>query len=115
MTMRAEVEAPKVTPGYAPSLELIAIHKSFGAVQALKGVDLTILPGEVHAVVGENGAGKSTLLGVAAGVLSADAGTVIANGETIVDADPRSMWQRGVAVAFQQPTLANDLTVLEKI
>ena len=66
MTMRAEVEAPKVTPGYAPSLELIAIHKSFGAVQALKGVDLTILPGEVHAVVGENGAGKSTLLGVAA-------------------------------------------------
>ena len=50
------------------------MRKSFGPVQALKGVDVLIMPGEVHAIVGENGAGKSTLIGIAAGVLHADAG-----------------------------------------
>ena len=98
-----------------PSLALVAIRKSFGAVHALKGVDLSILPGEVHAVVGENGAGKSTLLGIAAGVLTADAGQVVSDGEMIHGASPRAMWDRGVAVAFQHPTLTDDLTVLENL
>jgi ribose transport system ATP-binding protein len=103
------------SPAGRPTLELIGIKKFFGAVQALKGVDLSILPGEVHAVVGENGAGKSTLLGVAAGVLVANEGRIVSEGETIVDATPRRMWDRGVAVAFQHPTLTDDLTVLENL
>jgi ribose transport system ATP-binding protein len=111
----AELRDKAATAGAPPVLDLAGIRKSFGAVHALKGVDLTILPGEVHAVVGENGAGKSTLLGVAAGVLTADAGHITCNGETVVHASPREMWRRGVAVAFQHPTVADDLTVLENL
>ncbi len=97
------------------ALRLVGIRKSFGAVKALRGVDLTILPGEVHAVVGENGAGKSTLLSVAAGVLTADDGEVISHGVAVTNTHPREMWRRGVSVAFQHPTLSADLTVFENL
>jgi ribose transport system ATP-binding protein len=116
MSASANAAAARPASGEATaSLKLVGIKKSFGAVQALKGVDLSILPGEVHAVVGENGAGKSTLLGIAAGVLVANAGEVISHGELIVYASPREMRERGVAVAFQHPTVADDLTVLENL
>jgi len=94
---------------------LRGIHKSFGAVRALNGVDLTILPGEVHAIVGENGAGKSTLIAIAAGVLGADAGTIEYDGRQI--AEPRADVLRlsGVSVTFQHPALAPDLSVLENL
>ena len=61
---------------YVPVMTLADLRKSFGPVKALKGVDVLIMPGEVHAIVGENGAGKSTLIGIAAGVLRADAGAI---------------------------------------
>jgi ABC-type sugar transport system ATPase subunit len=60
----------------APVLELRGVRKSFGGVRALRGVDFDVLPGEVHALLGENGAGKSTLMAVAAGALAPDAGEV---------------------------------------
>ena len=64
----------------SPAIELVAIHKRFGSVQALHGADFALLPGEVHALLGENGAGKTTLMQIAAGLLRPDAGEVRVGG-----------------------------------
>src|SRR6201988_5041462 len=100
---------------FVPVMTLAAVRKSFGPVQALKGVDVLIMPGEVHAIVGENGAGKSTLIGVAAGVLRADSGAIYYDGQYVAAPDPRSMREAGVSVVYQHPALAPDLTVLENL
>jgi ribose transport system ATP-binding protein len=117
----ARETAPRVnalvpeTTAYVPVMTLAGIRKSFGPVQALKGVDILIMPGEVHAIVGENGAGKSTLIGVAAGVLPADAGAIYYAGKHVDNPSPRRMREDGVSVVYQHPALANDLTVLENL
>jgi ribose transport system ATP-binding protein len=98
-----------------PVMDLRGLRKSFGPVQALKGVSLTIVPGEVHAIVGENGAGKSTLIGIAAGVLAADSGSIQFDGKPIAAPDPKRMREIGVSVVYQHPALATDLTVLENL
>jgi ribose transport system ATP-binding protein len=98
-----------------PIMTLTGVRKSFGPVQALKGVDLAVIPGEVHAIVGENGAGKSTLIGIAAGVLRADAGQIRYVNKDISAPHPRQMREDGVAVVYQHPALAPDLTVLENL
>jgi ribose transport system ATP-binding protein len=107
------VAAP--TTAHIPVMTLAGIRKSFGPVKALKGVDVLIMPGEVHAIVGENGAGKSTLIGIAAGVLHADAGSIYYDGKHIAAPDPREIREDGVSVVYQHPALANDLTVLENL
>ena len=89
----------------APIMELRGIRKSFGPVQALKGVDLVIAPGEIHAVVGENGAGKSTLIGIASGALVADAGTIIYAGNPVTAPQPRLLRESGISVSHQHPSL----------
>src|SRR5271157_379683 len=106
--------APIVT-AHVPVMTLADMRKSFGPVQALKGVDVLIMPGEVHAIVGENGAGKSTLIGIAAGVLQADAGAIYYDGKYVGAPDPRQMREDGVSVVYQHPALAPDLTVLENL
>jgi ribose transport system ATP-binding protein len=106
--------SPRLT-AQVPVMTLAGLRKSFGPVQALKGVDVLIYPGEVHAIVGENGAGKSTLIGIAGGVLHADAGAIFYNGEYVEDPDPRRMRENGVSVVYQHPALAPDLTVLENL
>jgi ribose transport system ATP-binding protein len=118
--MHDVVNAPKaepqpVTTAHIPVMTLADVRKSFGPVQALKGVDVLIFPGEVHAIVGENGAGKSTLIGIAAGVLRADAGSIYYGGKYIATPDPRQMREDGVSVVYQHPALAPDLTVLENL
>ncbi len=100
---------------HVPVMTLADIRKSFGPVRALKGVDVLIYPGEVHAIVGENGAGKSTLIGVAAGVLRADSGAIYYDGKYVGAPDPRQMREDGVSVVYQHPALAPDLTVLENL
>jgi ribose transport system ATP-binding protein len=100
---------------HVPVMTLADIRKSFGPVQALKGVDVLIMPGEVHAIVGENGAGKSTLIGIAAGVLQADAGAIYYAGKYVEAPSARRMREDGVSVVYQHPVLANDLTVLENL
>ena len=82
-----QAAAPPVT-AHVPLMTLAGLRKSFGPVQALKGVDVLIMPGEVHAIVGENGAGKSTLIGIAAGVLQADAGAIYYDGKYVERARP---------------------------
>jgi ribose transport system ATP-binding protein len=117
----ADKPAPSVsalvpeTTAYVPVMTLAGIRKSFGPVQALKGVDVLIMPGEVHAIVGENGAGKSTLIAIAAGVLPADAGAIYYAGKYVGQPNPRRMREDGVSVVYQHPALANDLTVLENL
>src|ERR1700729_4173333 len=103
------------TTAHIPVMTLAGVRKSFGPVRALKGVDVLIYPGEVHAIVGENGAGKSTLIGVAAGVLRADSGAIYYDGKYVGAPDPRQMREDGVSVVYQHPALAPDLTVLENL
>ena len=103
------------TTAHVPVMTLASVRKSFGPVQALKGVDVLIMPGEVHAIVGENGAGKSTLIGIAAGVLSANSGAIYYGGKYVKAPDPRQMREDGVSVVYQHPALAPDLTVLENL
>ena len=109
------VPAAPIITAHVPIMTLADIRKSFGPVQALKGVDVLIMPGEVHAIVGENGAGKSTLIGIAAGVLRADAGAIYYGGKYVNAPDPRQMREDGVSVVYQHPALAPDLTVLENL
>jgi len=96
-------------------LRLTDVQKSFGGVRALKGVSLEVQAGEVHALLGENGAGKSTLMAVAAGALEPDTGTVEIGGEPLVAANPMAALELGLAVVYQHPAIADDLTVMENL
>ena len=99
----------------SPILALAGVSKSFGPVVALKDASFDVLPGEIHAIVGENGAGKSTLIAIAAGVLPANAGTITLEGKVIDAPSPTLMRALGLSVAYQSPALAPDLTVLENL
>src|SRR5437763_10384852 len=90
---------------------MTGISKRFGSTQALDGVDLELQPGEVHALIGENGAGKSTLMKVLSGALAPDAGMITLDGRPYSPFDPRDARRLGVAMVYQELTLAPDLTV----
>lgn len=96
-------------------LEMENITKSFPGVKALQNVTLHVKKGEVLALVGENGAGKSTLMKVLSGAYSRDSGTIRIDGETINNATPKQMIDLGVAIIYQEMTLAPHLTVAENI
>jgi len=96
-------------------LALRHVGKSFGAVAALRDVDLTLRAGEAHALVGENGAGKSTLVKILAGVHAPDTGTVLLDGAPVAFAGPADARAAGIAVIYQEPTLFPDLSVAENI
>ena len=98
-----------------PRLRMRGVSKSFGATQALEGVDLTVEPGEIHALIGENGAGKSTLMRVLSGVHAPDAGTMEIDGEAFCPADPLEARRRGVAMIYQELALAPHLPVTANI
>ncbi len=117
MTLVAEKDPDVVQTASeaAPVMTLRGIRKAFGPVQALNGVDLTVRPGEIHAIVGENGAGKSTLISIAAGVLQVDEGSITLEGRQITAPRVDALREAGVSVAFQHPALAPDLTVLENL
>jgi rhamnose transport system ATP-binding protein len=102
-------------PGSRPAVELRGITKQFGAVQALRGIDLALHGGQVHALVGENGAGKSTVVKILAGVHRPDLGQVLVDGEPVVLHSPADARDRGIAVIYQEPTLFPDLDVAENV
>jgi ribose transport system ATP-binding protein len=87
------------------------MKRRFGSTQALDGVDLEIRPGEVHALIGENGAGKSTLVKVLSGAERADAGSMTLDGMPYQPSSPAQARGRGVAMVYQELTLAPHLTV----
>jgi rhamnose transport system ATP-binding protein len=95
--------------------ELHGISKRFAATQALDDVSLTLLPAEIHALVGENGAGKSTLVKILAGIHQPDTGTIAIDGETVQIAGPAQARALGIATVHQEPRLFPDLTVAENV
>ncbi len=98
-----------------PRLRLTGIDKAFGATQALRGVSLTVAAGEVHALIGENGAGKSTLMKVLSGVVRPDAGTMELDGAPYLPADTLAARRHGVAMIYQELSLAPHLSAWENI
>jgi ribose transport system ATP-binding protein len=99
----------------APLLQTTAVAKAFGPVVALRAVDLSVAPGEVHALLGANGAGKSTLVKILTGVLRNDSGTVAVNGETVHLSSPTEARERGLAPVYQDPAMIRDLTVEQNL
>ena len=99
----------------APIMGIVGATKYYGPVEALKAVSLTIRRGQVHAVVGENGAGKSTLIGIAAGAVPPDFAVLRVAGKEIKRPNARKLHRAGVAVTFQHPELAEEMTVMENI
>jgi len=96
-------------------LTLRRIHKHFGAVHAVRGVDFALESGEVHALLGENGAGKSTLMHVAFGLVRADRGDVIVDGVARTLRSPRHARRLGVGMVHQHFTSVPALSVAENI
>jgi ribose transport system ATP-binding protein len=99
----------------APLLQTTAVAKAFGPVVALRAVDLSVAPGEVHALLGANGAGKSTLVKILTGVLRNDSGTVAVNGEPVALRGPTDARAKGLAPVYQDPALIRDLTVNQNL
>ena len=89
--------------------------KTFGAVQALRGADLSVARGEVHAICGDNGAGKSTLIKLISGVEQPDAGVIRLRGEAIAFASPQQALEAGIATIYQDLGLAPRMTIYQNI
>jgi ribose transport system ATP-binding protein len=98
-----------------PRLQMHDVHKRFGATRALAGVSLSVMPGQVLALVGENGAGKSTLMKVLSGAHKPDAGDMLLDGDTYSPSDPMAARRAGVAMIYQELSLAPHLSVAENI
>ena len=95
----------------APIVSMRGIQKAYGGVRALKGVDLDLHLGEVHALVGDNAAGKSTLIKTLAGAVRPDAGTITFDGRAVSIEDPRHAKALGIETVYQDLALADNLDV----
>jgi simple sugar transport system ATP-binding protein len=98
-----------------PALELTGIHRRFGSVHALRGADFRLLPGELHALLGENGAGKTTLMQIAAGLLRPDSGEVRVGGIAWPGLSPRAARHLGIGMVHQHFTSVPAFTVAENV
>ncbi|MHC4251229.1 MAG: sugar ABC transporter ATP-binding protein [Planctomycetota bacterium] len=99
----------------APVVEMIDIRKRYPGVEALKGVSLSVRPGEARALVGENGAGKSTLIKMLTGAESPTSGSIRVDGEAVARMTPAVSEDLGIACVYQNLVLAEHLTVAENI
>ncbi|WP_144153160.1 sugar ABC transporter ATP-binding protein [Paraburkholderia sp. BCC1885] len=95
----------------APLIRVTGVTKKFGGVQALRGVNLQVMPGEVHALLGENGAGKSTLIKILSGVHTYDEGSIEIAGRQVAFESPAKSREAGVAVVYQDLSLVESLSV----
>ena len=110
--MQASIPNPSTL---TPVLEMRGITKRFHGVPALQNVNLTIYPGEVHALMGENGAGKSTLMKILAGAYIADEGEILINGQPARITNPAEARQAGITLIYQELNVAPNLTVAENM
>jgi ABC-type sugar transport system ATPase subunit len=118
------MELPEVAPvsredagvsSSTPLLQLKAISKNFGAVQALHHVDLDVPAGKVTALIGDNGAGKSTLIKAIAGIYTPTSGQILWNGEEVHIHTPRDAEQLGIATVYQDLALCDNLDVVQNM
>lgn len=98
-----------------PRLRMTDITKRFGGVHAIRHADFELLPGEVHALVGENGAGKSTLIKILAGAESSDSGEIVLEGRSLNIRSASGAIEHGIATVYQEAQLFGGLTVAENI
>jgi ribose transport system ATP-binding protein len=108
----AMLGVPAVT---APLLRMEGISKRYGGVRALDGVELTVHPGRIHAILGENGAGKSTLIKVMCGVVAPDEGRIELDGRDVAFASPAQANASGIVCIFQELSLIPELSVADNI
>lgn len=95
----------------APILRAERVHRRFGGVHALRGAELTVYPGEVHALVGENGSGKSTLVAVVSGLRRHDEGQLLMRGEPVRFRSPQQARSAGIATVWQDLAVAPLLSI----
>ena len=98
-----------------PVLQATGVMKSYGGVQALKGVDFALFGGEVHALCGENGSGKSTMLKILSAQIAPDSGSLAMNGHSVAMKNPVDSLAAGIAMVTQERTLVNELSVGENV
>jgi rhamnose transport system ATP-binding protein len=113
-TIHAEGDTAR-SPSGPPVLRLTGVQKRYGGVHALRGVDLELQPGEVHAIVGENGAGKSTLIKIISGAEVADSGAIEIDGHALAPGSTTSALGAGIGTVYQEPQLFGELTVAENV
>ena len=99
----------------APIVEMVGIRKTFGAVTALADVDFDVVPGEVHALVGENGAGKSTLIKVLVGAHQPTAGRILVDGREVAVHSPRQAAQLGILAVYQELSVLPNRSVAQNL
>ena len=102
-----------MTDSTVPAVEAAGIHKRFGSTYALRGVDLSLLPGHCLGLVGRNGAGKSTLVSILSGILPPDAGQVLFDGQPAPS--DTAGWRGRIATVFQHSMVVPGLTVAENV
>ena len=107
--------APITRRSDAPVILMRDVSIDFPGVKALDGVDLRLLPGEIHALMGENGAGKSTLIKALTGVYDIDAGSITVDGVEQRFSGPRQAQDAGISTVYQEVNLCANLTVAENI
>ncbi|WP_083516486.1 sugar ABC transporter ATP-binding protein [Aeromicrobium erythreum] len=107
--------APRADSAVEPVVELTGIEIGFPGVKALDGVSLRLLPGEVHALMGENGAGKSTLIKALTGVYAIDAGSLRVDGQEHRFSGPAESQAAGISTVYQEVNLCTNLTVAENM
>jgi simple sugar transport system ATP-binding protein len=98
-----------------PAIELIGINKSFGAVRANRDINLKIMPGTIHGIIGENGAGKSTLMSILYGFYQADSGEIRVNGKPTAILTPNDAIAVGIGMVHQHFMLVENFTVIENV
>lgn len=102
-------------PSVPPFLEVRGIHKRFAGVHALRGVNLTIEPGQIYHLMGENGCGKSTLIKIICGAQPADEGSILIAGQELTSLSPLDALSAGIETVYQDLSLLPNLSVAENI
>ncbi|WP_299970982.1 ATP-binding cassette domain-containing protein [uncultured Roseobacter sp.] len=110
-----EGDRPSGIPSFkasGPRISLRGVRKTFGSIEALRGVDLDIFPGECVGLIGDNAAGKSTLTKIISGTYVPDAGSISVDGETVRFSNPSDARERNIEMVFQDLSLCDHIDVM---
>lgn len=115
MSLRPLETPDSFAVGIGPEINVSGISKRYGTTIVLDEIDLTIMPGEIHGILGENGAGKSTLLKILGGAITADSGLLSLNGRSVKINTPRDSIAHGISLISQELALVPNLSVLDNV